>query len=540
MKKRINQEGSGKKIPGGKKVLFVWPNKDSFGYKPIGISILSGIAQNLGWDTRLFDTTEINFGFMDVNEAGLAAKLCKPVDLFPYGHQKKKIDLSSKFIEILEEFKPDCLALSVLNDEFLIAAEISYIAKKIFPDLPVIWGGKYPTLLPEKVLLQFHADYVCIGEGLDPFGDFLIALSGNEDLFNIPNIWAKKNGKIIKNSIRPLRKDLDSLPYVDWELFNKAHFYKPYDGNVYVGGDHMLNWGCPYHCTYCINDFNHKLYNGKYLMRRYSVKRVIDELKYLKDKYKLNFFRFHDEDFLMRPLQNMRELSEAYRQEINVPFVIETNSKSVTEEKVEYLKNMNCVSASVAIETGDPQLRKELLKRVDTEEDIVKAFSLLNDAGIRTSAFIMFGIPFETRATYQKTIELTKKANVQYPSTGFFYPFEGTELRNIAIKEGFFDPDNKTTLVYQRDMPALQTPELSREELIEMNNVFVLYVKLPECYRPFIERSEKTDRIGINLRKKLLEVYDNTVFVNNGWYINDGKENTYLKELHALLNKNCS
>ena len=522
------------------KVLFIWPNKDSFGFKPIGISLLSGIAKRQGWDTKLFDTTEFDFGFATGTQVGENANVFKPVDMSIYGHYKTKLDWNSAVTKVLNEFTPDCIAISVLSEEYLIADNIATLAKKLYPKLPVIWGGKYPTLAPERTLIKHNADFVCVAEGIDAFSDFLDALSGKRDLYNIPNIWGKKNGSIIKNNIRPLNKNLDALPYLDWEIMDKRQFYRPFDGKAYLSGDHMLNWGCPYHCTYCINDFNHKLYNGKYLMRRYSVKRVIDELKYLKDKYKLNFFRFHDEDFLMRPLQNLRELSEAYRQEINVPFVIETNSKSVTEEKVEYLKNMNCVSASVAIETGDPQLRKELLKRVDTEEDIVKAFSLLNNAGIRTSAFIMFGVPFETRATYQKTIELTKKANVQYPSTGFFYPFEGTELRNIAIKEGFFDPDNKTTLVYQRDVPALQTPELSREELIEMNNVFVLYVKLPECYRLFIERSEKTDRIGINLRKKLLEVYDNTVFVNNGWYINDGKENTYLEELHALLNKNCS
>lgn len=57
------------------KVLFVRPNKDSFGFKPIGLSLLSGIARNLGWDTRLFDTTEIDFGFVDITQSGESAKI---------------------------------------------------------------------------------------------------------------------------------------------------------------------------------------------------------------------------------------------------------------------------------------------------------------------------------------------------------------------------------------------------------------------------------------------------------------------------------
>lgn len=518
------------------KVLFVWPNKDSFGFKPLGISLLSAIARDMGWDTALFDTTEIDFGFMDNTRSGESAKLFKQVDLASHGHEKKRVDLRSKLIRRLHEYHPDCLALSVLSDEHLIAAEISAIAKEINPDLPVIWGGKFPTLQPLKTLEDYHADFICMGEGFGAFKDFLAALSGNGSLYTIPNIWAKKNnGKIIRNEIRPLKKSLDDLPYVDWDIFDKRQFSKPFDGKVYVSGDHMLNWGCPYHCTYCINHFYHNLYANRYHMRRYGTERIIKELQFLKDKYHLGFIKFHDEDFLMRPLDNLRELSEAYQERVNIPFVIETNPRSVTEKKVALLKKMNCVSASVAIETGDAELNKKVLNRVNTENDVIKAFSLLKNAGIRTSAFIMLGIPFETRKTYEKTIELTKKAEVQYPNAGFFYPFEGTELRQTAIEHGFFDPNDSGRSVYRRDRPALKFGEFSEEELIEMRNVLVLYVKLPKFYESFIKRSEISDATGMQLRKILLKIYDHTVWANDGWYRDDGKTGAYLEALNGIF-----
>lgn len=522
------------------KVLLVRPNKDAFGFKPIGLSLLSAIARNSGWDTKLFDTTDIDFGFVDNTQAGQSAKIFKPVDLSPYGLQKRKLDLSSRFTEVLQEFNPDCLALSVLSDEYLIAAQISSIAKKVYPDLPIIWGGKYPTLNPERTLSTCHADFVCVGEGLDAFSDFLQALSRGKDLYSFPNIWAKRKRTIIKNDIRPLRKSLDDLPYVDWGIFDRRQFYKPFDGKAYVSGDHMLNWGCPYHCTYCINAFYHNMYDNKYFMRRYSVKRIIEELKHLTERYGLAFFKFHDEDFLMRPIENLRELSEAYRQEVNIPFVIETNPKSVTEQKVKLLKDMNCVSASIGIETGDSNLRRGLLKRVDSEADVIRAFSLFAESDIRTSSFNMLGIPFESRESYRSTIELNRKANAQYPNIGFFYPFEGTELREISIKEGFFNPKDEEKIVYQRDKPALHFDNLSEEELIEMRNVFVLYVKLPKCYEPFIRRSENQDDLGVELRRKLLEIYDKTVWSNDAWYIDDGSEANYLNELNEILRKHGS
>lgn len=387
--------------------------------------------------------------------------------------------------------------------------------------------------------MEHDVDFVCIAEGIDAFSDFLDAIAGKRNPYNIPNIWAKKTGSIIKNNIRPLNKNLDQLPYFDWEIMDKRQFYRPFNGKAYVSGDHMLNWGCPYHCTYCINDFNHKLYNNRYFMRRYSVKRIIEELKYLKNKYKLNFFRFLDEDFLMRPLDNLKELTEAYRTEVNVPFAMETNPKSVTPEKIKLLKEMNCVNASLAIETGDPFLRKNLLKRVDSEKDIINAFSLFNDANIRTSSFIMLGIPYETRDSYGKTIELVRKANVQYPSPGFFYPFEGTKLREVSIKEGFFDPENDKKNVYKCGEPALRFKSLSEKELIEMYNVFTLYVKLPNVYKPFIRRSEKLDAVGKKLRKKLIYIFNKTVFNNDGWYKDDGMQPINLVELNKTMTQDC-
>ena len=523
------------KTAGVMKVLFVWPNKDAFGFKIIGLALLSAIARKLGWETRLFDNTEIDFGFADNTAAGESAKIFKPVDLSPYDLKKKKYNLKERFTKATWEFDPDCLALGVLSDEFPIASDISGLAKEIKPDLPIIWGGKYPTLNPNKSLESHNADFVCVGEGLDAFTDFLTALSGKGDLYHIPSIWAKKDGIIVKNDIRPLKSDLDKLPCVDWEIFDRRHFYKPFDGRVYIGGDHMLNWGCPYHCSYCINHFYHSIYDNRYGMRRYGVKRIIEELKYLKNKYRLQFFKFHDEDFLMRPIDNMKELSEAYKTEIGLPFAIETNPKSVTEERVGLLKNMNCASASIAIETGDPDLRKNLLKRIDSEAEVVRAFHLCRDYSIRTSSFNMFGIPFETRDTYEKTVELNRKAQVQYPNGTFFYPFEGTELREISIKEGFFDPEEGGGRVYERDKPSLHFKNLSPEELIGMRNAFVLYIKLPEDYRPFIRRSETQDDTGKRIRRKLLEIYDKTVWLNDGWYKDDGLKDNYLKELEEMV-----
>ncbi|MDD5091453.1 MAG: hypothetical protein PHQ23_11130, partial [Candidatus Wallbacteria bacterium] len=126
-----------------------------------------------------------------------------------------------------------------------------------------------------------------------------------------------------------------------------------------------------------------------------------------------------------------------------------------------------------------------------------------------------------------------READVQYPNAGFFFPFEGTKLREVSIEQGLFS--NESTRVFTHTRPALQFPNLTERELIEMKNTFVLYVKLPEAYHEFIKRSETDDAIGHALRTCLLAIFESCVWKNEGWFQDDGRMEINLKELEALM-----
>ncbi len=73
-------------------------------------------------------------------------------------------------------------------------------------------------------------------------------------------------------------------------------------------------------------------------------------------------------------------------------------ANNTTQEKVDLLKKMNCVSVTLGFETGNNWLRKEILKRIESKEEIIKATKLFNEIGIRTSSFNMMDLPWETEA----------------------------------------------------------------------------------------------------------------------------------------------
>ena len=520
------------------RILFVWPNKDQFGFKPISLSLLSAILKKKGHNVDLFDTTFIDFGFKDNTEVRTKLRLFKEVDFSKFDVVKKKIDLRQEFIKKLEEFRPDILAISALSDEVSIGFKLSEIAKRWNDKITVVWGNKAATMVPEEILECKDVNFVCIGEGLEFLPEFVDCLSKNGDPRNIRNIgWRDEEGSVQKNELKPYYQHLDSLPFLDWSIFDKRQFLKAFDGKIYRGGDHMIFWGCPNQCTYCINASYRELYGPKAgrFLRYYSVDRIIEELKYLVKKWNIDFFKFHDEDFCLKPMDYFNNLAERYQKEIGVPFTIMVNAKNINREKVALLKKMNCVSVTLGIETGNLRLRKEVLKRIETPEEIMEATKMLNETGIRTSSFNMLGLPFENRQMVMETIELNKKAQVLYPNVGFFFPLEETELRKIAIENGFFDESSNA--VFQQDKPALTLPDISTEELIALRERFVLYVKMPRNFYKYIERSEKNDEIGRELTDKLYKIYDACVFANNGLWDDRGKESEYIKILEDIYGR---
>lgn len=128
------------------RVLFVRPNKDAFGCKPVGIALLSGILKSLGHTVNLFDTTRFKLGYISLSSVGESINIHKPInlqDLMRCGQVKGgSVDTcKTEFLQKLEEFNPNLIAFSVLGDEKLVAYELAKTAKTWGPKVPVVFGN---------------------------------------------------------------------------------------------------------------------------------------------------------------------------------------------------------------------------------------------------------------------------------------------------------------------------------------------------------------------------------------------------------------
>lgn len=479
-----------------KKFLLIYPNQQEIGCKPPAVATLAAVVKRAGHDFKLIDMTpyEIISGIAskEIGEDRFEYKKVSNPERFPQRTKMSLDDFKILLRKEIEEYKPDIIGFTAIIHFFSMAKKLGKFIKT-FSSVPIIVGGVHPTTCPDDVIQEPFVDIICIGEGEGALLDLLNRIDNNKDIIDIKNLWIKKGRRIYKNPLRPIIENIDVLPIPEWDVFPEIQFYKPYMGYVYKYGDIERSRGCPFSCGYCINPFTHSLYGKKSFYRVKSTPRMIEELYFLKNKYKLEFIRFWDELFVANRLK-FSEFSRAYAKEINLPFTIETTGESINDDTARLLKDMNCQSASIGFETGSEDLRKRILNKNTKNNVYLNAFKTLKKFGIRTVAFIMLAIPEDNEKNYWDTIRFLKEAEADTICVSFLYPFRNTMIRNKygTVYEKLYpniDNDIENTKL---DVYPVCT-DVSKEKWLEFGDLMPLYKEIPEWLWPLVNRCAKSN-----------------------------------------------
>lgn len=424
-------------------------------------------------------------------------------------HKVKLIDSSfgvsdSEIAEIVREFNPELVAITSATNDFEYSCHIAKIIKKI-KNIRIIMGGFHPTIAPEEAIKRKEIDIICIGEGEEAFSELLESLEKGKINLRIKNLWIKNKNRIIKNPLRDLIVNLDKIPFPDREIFN----YEKYLDWNHGTATFITARGCPFQCSYCINHFLGKMYSGKGRYVRFrSINNLFEEIKKTKAIYKdkIKNIEFYDDTFTLDE-KRIEEFCKRYKKEINLPFNINARVNAVNKRIFALLKEAGCVRVSIGIESGDENIRNRILKRNMSEADIIQTFREAKEAGLKTYAFNMVGIPFETEASIRKTIELNKKCRPDYIGVSIFNAFKGTEIYDIAKKNKWLRERYSSS--YFRDS-NIKHPNFSVKRLRRIRNSFGFKVFL--AYKPLraiidlLDRNFSQINSYIFLRAKLIRI----------------------------------
>jgi anaerobic magnesium-protoporphyrin IX monomethyl ester cyclase len=389
------------------------------------------------------------------------------------GHQTQLVVLGSNNqwrdnIKILNtfvrEFSPNLICVTAVTSQYPFVKKIAGVIKSQWPDKYLVIGGVHATLNPSEVIRDSF-DAVCIGEGEYPVLELVAQMEANNIPHSIANLWIKSpDGGIERNSPRPFLQDIDRLPFPDrtiWTSWMKKH---P-DTELAV----LLGRGCPYGCTYCCNHALRKVALGKYVRFR-SPENIIKEVAFLLATYPTQsriYFEVEsitlDKAWLLEFCKQLEAFNATIHNFISYSCNFRISPQSIDEKIFLALKKANFLKINIGLESGSDRIRKEILKRDYSNRDFLDITAMARKAGLKMNIYNIIGIPGETYDDYLETVSLNRQCQPDNHTTGIFFPYPGTDLYDICVREGFINIPIDHRL--ERQQSVIDFPNFSKRQI---------------------------------------------------------------------------
>ena len=498
------------------RVLLVYANSPMDNLFAVGLSSIAGMLKKHNIDYEIFDTTYYpNDGRLGVNKRHMLPVQSKShheimaerlqVAEFDYGLVGIKYietNVYDDFRKKVEDYKPSVIMLSTVEPTHKFGVELLKKVKDL--KIPTLAGGCFPIFSPELAIKDDAVDHICVGEGEYANIEFCKALATGKSTKNIKGIWAKEGNKIIRNPKGPL-VDMSDLPMLEFSKYDPKRIYRPMSGKLWRMVPIEFSRGCPYKCTFCSAPvFEEQFKDVGTWSRSKPIDQIEREMKHYINELGVEYFYFVSETFLAMPKKRFYDFCKMYKK-IGLPFWFNTRPETIREEKVKMLEDINCHRMSIGIESGNQEFAKRMLKRMATDEQIIKACQTVSKSSIELSVNNVVGFPDETRDMMFDTIELNRQFQANSHSCSIFQPYHGTTLHQYCVKKGYFKKGELAEdLTYAS---PLKQNHIKHEEIQGIAKCFALYVKLPKSMWDFIKIAEKDDERGKKMHQELLMVY---------------------------------
>lgn len=501
-------------------VLLVYPNLPLMMAPAISMGLFNAILKRENCNVKLFETTqyseEYNNRHIRMTEIG-ANRPNKDDEVKDMFFIKSPESIIPDFVECVKTFSPDLIVMSVQEDTWKTGSLLLDSIADL--NIPHLIGGVFPTNAPDRMFENPNVKVIALHEGENILIDAVNNLKNNKPLTEIRGIrWRNSNGNIIKNPPAQLCNISETIP--DFDCFNGNRWQRPMGGKIFKNAVSMETYrGCPYNCTYCNSPTTRimsKDFGVGNFMRRKSADVVEKELLYYKEKYDPDLIMFIDDSFLARPAKEIYEFCDMWSK-YKIPFWFNTRVENCKPEYLAALKEAGVYRMTFGLESGNEEYRRNILKRTPPNETYYEYFDYINQSNIPYSLNVIIGMPFETRDMVLDTAKMVNRARGYDGLTiSMFQPYYGTELRTMAVENGFLDSThingwNSTSMgggyldSWQLRMPQ---PYLQLNDVEQLTKTFALYAHFGEERWEEIHQAETNDIIY----KKLFSEYQAEFF----------------------------
>lgn len=335
----------------------------------------------------------------------------------------------------------DIVGVSVVTPQYPYALELCNTIRA-YSDAKLVVGGPHVTVLPESI----QSDVAIVGQGERPFVEVVQALLDGQDLYGV-----------IRASDYPVVPE--PLWHPDRDLVDLSAYSRKIQG---VPATTLItSYGCPNACRYCMRG-THKKFS------LFSADYVCEDLRQVNDDYGYTSVLFVDDTFTF-DLDRLKLICEELKRR-NMTWRCWTRVDRVTPDMLSLMRDHGCTEISFGVESGSQKLLDAMNKNTTVEMNH-NAIRWAKASGITTKAFVMVGIPGETRETVEETKALISETNPDQFILSLFTPIVGSHVWYYPEKYGLKD-FNRMDFAHQWEIGKgavggtyISTDVLSAEEL---------------------------------------------------------------------------
>jgi anaerobic magnesium-protoporphyrin IX monomethyl ester cyclase len=358
--------------------------------------------------------------------------------------------------ELLAEFKPDDLFLSITTPSLSRDLLAAPLAKEILPGARVFAKGAH-FQVHDLDTLEKHPqlDGTLRGE----YEETCRELGRGAAMADVLGLtWRdRETGALTRNDERPFEQDLDKFPFPARHLTKNELYRRPDSGEAQT--TIITNRGCPFHCIYCLANAVAGTKN-----RYRSVANVIAELKDCVEKRGIRSFLFRS-DLFTQNKKWVKELCQAILDEkLDIEWACNSRVDTITLDVAKAMRAAGCWIVAFGVESGDDEALKKMDKGgAASREKAFEAVAICREAKLKSSVYLLMGLPWDTAESIEKNIRFGQELDPDFLEIFYPYPFPGTPLYEMAVKDGLMEQGAIPPDAYSQ--PAIPALSLTREQL---------------------------------------------------------------------------
>ncbi len=372
----------------------------------------------------------------------------------------------------------DLIGISVPFSQIApIAHDLIDQIKRRFPNTMVVMGGVYPSTQP-RLALTSRADFIVVGEGESAMKE-IVDEKNPRDIMGVYSC-----DSLEKEWFPPAKlvEDLDKLSFPDYSIPSMDRYFnlspRREKGRI---ASLVTSRGCPFDCEFCSI---HPIYGHKYRYR--SAVNVLEEIKFLVDRYGIRTLEIEDDNFTLRKSRTVEILEGIIRlneQGAHLNWRTPNGVKidTLDHEIIKLIKKSNCSEIVLALEHGDPEMLQIMNKQLDLDKAFHVIEQLVKHQIPKLSFFVIVGYPGETQDRFIKGLSYLKKVRDLGGNTwicvNITQPYPGTKLLERCLREGYIKDQNFDNFLVRRNLMSTShtvwiiTPDFDAPEVIRRKNL---------------------------------------------------------------------